>query len=96
MSGFDPFISAVEALPGVASTSVWVPDKIPPVGLWERIHGRLTRPSSAPRAPSPFTARRHEWITRRVLSALSAFRDAVGLLSAGENQYGGVFSSAAP
>jgi hypothetical protein len=35
VSGFDPFISAVEALPGVASTSVWVPDKIPPVGLLE-------------------------------------------------------------
>ncbi len=96
VSGFDPFISAVEALPGVTSTSVWVPDKIPPMGLWERLHGRLTRPSSAPRAPSPFTARRHEWITHRVLSAMSAVRDAVGLLSAGENQYGGVFSSAAP
>jgi glycosyltransferase involved in cell wall biosynthesis len=96
MSGFDPFISAVEALPGVVSTSIWVPDKIPPVGLWERIHGRLTRPSPAPRAPSPFTAHRHEWITHRVLSAMSAFRDAVGLLSAGENQYGGVFSSAVP
>ena len=96
VSGFDPFISALEALPGIASTSVWVPDKIPPAGLWERIHRKWTRPSAIPRAPSPFTAHRHEWISGRFVSAMSASRDAVGLLSAGENQYGGVFSSAAP
>lgn len=96
VSGFDPFISAVEALPGIASTSIWVPDKIPSAGFWERIQSTLKRPSSAPRAPSPFTTRRHEWITHRFLSAMSAFPDAVGLLSAGENQYGGIFSRAAP
>ena len=96
VSGFDPFIQAIEALPGIASTSIWVPDKVPPVGLWERIHRRLIGPSSAPRAPSPFTAHRHEWIAHRFLRVMSAFPDAVGLLSAGENQYGGIFSSAAP
>jgi glycosyltransferase involved in cell wall biosynthesis len=96
VSGFDPFIQAIEALPGIASTSVWVPDKVPPAGLWERIHRRLIRKSSAPRASSPFTAHRHEWIARRFLRVMSAFPDAVGLLSAGENQYGGIFSSAAP
>ena len=95
VSGFDPFISAVEALPGVASTSIWVPKKVPPLGLWQQVRGMLARPSQAPKAPSPFTAPLHEWIAHRFLSAMCALPDAVGLLSAGENQYGGIFSRAA-
>ena len=96
VSGFDPFFSAIEKVPGLQIQNVFVLQSLPPLGVAKRLARRIRRPAPVPDSPSPFVEPRHEAAGSELLAAMSAAPEALALLSAGENQYGGILSHAAP
>jgi len=92
VSGFDPFISALENLPGLDSKSIWIPESLPPPDFAERVFRKIRKSRPAAPGPSPFTERRHEVTACKLIAAMSGDPAAVVILSAGETQYGRVLS----
>jgi len=100
VSGFDPFALAVESLPNIATKSIWVPiaNCPPETPLSIRILQKVYRTNSTlppeHRSPSPFTERRHELVAPSLLAAMSETPERIAILTAGENQYGSILSTA--
>lgn len=97
VSGFDPLCAALERGRHETTCSVPVPaGDSRPISLVRRIKLRFFGGggTSVPRSPSPFTAHRHEAVGALVLQLASRHPQAKIILSAAENQYGGILANA--
>lgn len=99
VSGFDPLFAAIERQPEISAKNIFVPEKevFTPPSLAERIIRKIgtqrVMPTYPP-APSPFVAPRHEKIGEQLIATMTAELGSTAILSAGENQYGGLLSNA--
>ncbi len=97
VSGFDPLFDAIlrhAANREIATESIWIPKENPADSIVARLVRKFKKAPTFPRPPSPFVSSRHESVGEEVVRKMTDNPKLQVIMSAGENQYGGILSNA--